>query len=158
MPPPPRIVVVGAEAAGMTAAHQALRGGRARGRDLDVVVLESTEHTSYSAGGLPYWIAGAVDDSRRPGRPLGRPAPPDWRRPAHRRHRDRPGPGPARGALPRPATRDLPAGVRRAGPRHRRAGRDTRLGAGRQPQAGPPGAPGQGSPPRPALASPAPPV
>ena len=65
MPQPTRIVVVGADAAGMSAAHQALRGGRARGRDLDVVVLESTEHTSYSACGIPYWIAGDVDDSRR---------------------------------------------------------------------------------------------
>src|SRR5260221_7198437 len=64
MPQPTRIVVVGADAAGMSAAHQALRGGRARGRDLDVVVLESTEHTSYSACGIPYWIAGDVDDSR----------------------------------------------------------------------------------------------
>src|SRR5258708_31149442 len=71
MPQPTRIVVVGADAAGMSAAHQALRGGRARGRDLDVVVLESTEHTSYSACGIPYWIAGDVDDSRRwsPARP-----------------------------------------------------------------------------------------
>src|SRR5258708_22569247 len=65
MPQPTRIVVVGADAAGMSAAHQALRGGRARGRDLDVVVLESTQHTSYSACGIPYWIAGDVDDSPR---------------------------------------------------------------------------------------------
>ena len=65
MPQPTRVVVVGADAAGMSAAHQALRGAQARGRDLDVVVLESTSHTSYSACGIPYWLAGDVDDSRR---------------------------------------------------------------------------------------------
>jgi NADPH-dependent 2,4-dienoyl-CoA reductase/sulfur reductase-like enzyme len=64
MPQPTRVVVVGADAAGMSAAHQALRGAQARGRDLDVVVLESTSHTSYSACGIPYWIAGDVDDSQ----------------------------------------------------------------------------------------------
>ncbi|GAB2699636.1 FAD-dependent oxidoreductase [Thalassiella azotivora] len=56
-----RLVVVGADAAGMSAAHQALRTARARGRDLEVVALESTDHTSYSACGIPYWMAGDVD-------------------------------------------------------------------------------------------------
>jgi NADPH-dependent 2,4-dienoyl-CoA reductase/sulfur reductase-like enzyme len=65
MPGPARVVVIGADAAGMSAAHQALRGARARGRDLDVVVLESTQHTSYSACGIPYWIAGDVEDPQR---------------------------------------------------------------------------------------------
>lgn len=60
-----RIVVIGADAAGMSAAHQALRGARALGRDIDVVVLEATRHTSYSACGIPYWIAGDVDDPAR---------------------------------------------------------------------------------------------
>src|ERR1700730_8052529 len=60
-----RIVVIGADAAGMSAAHQALRGARVRGRDIDVVVLEATRHTSYSACGIPYWIAGDVDDPAR---------------------------------------------------------------------------------------------
>jgi NADPH-dependent 2,4-dienoyl-CoA reductase/sulfur reductase-like enzyme len=58
-----RLVVVGANAAGMSAAHQALRGAKSRGRDLDVVVLESTDDVSYSACGIPYWIAGDFDDS-----------------------------------------------------------------------------------------------
>ena len=57
-----RVVVVGADAAGMSAAHQALRTARARGRELDVVALERTDHTSYSACGIPYWIAGDLDD------------------------------------------------------------------------------------------------
>jgi len=56
-----RVVVVGADAAGMSAAHQALRTAKAAGRRLDVVVLEKTSHTSYSACGIPYWIAGDVD-------------------------------------------------------------------------------------------------
>ena len=57
-----RVVVVGADAAGMSAAHQALRTARSRGRELDVVVLERSAHTSYSACGIPYWIAGDLDD------------------------------------------------------------------------------------------------
>jgi NADPH-dependent 2,4-dienoyl-CoA reductase/sulfur reductase-like enzyme len=60
-----RVVVVGADAAGMSAAHQALRIARARGRELDVVVLERTANTSYSACGIPYWVAGDVDDADR---------------------------------------------------------------------------------------------
>lgn len=60
-----RIVVIGADAAGMSAAHQALRAAKARRKDIDVVVLEKTQHTSYSACGIPYWIAGDVDDQVR---------------------------------------------------------------------------------------------
>ncbi len=65
MPQPARVVVIGADAAGMSAAHQALRGARARGRELEIIVLESSRHTSYSACGIPYWIAGDVDDPQR---------------------------------------------------------------------------------------------
>jgi len=60
-----RVVVIGADAAGMSTAHQALRGSRSRHRDLAIVVLERTQHTSYSACGIPYWIAGDVDDPAR---------------------------------------------------------------------------------------------
>jgi NADPH-dependent 2,4-dienoyl-CoA reductase/sulfur reductase-like enzyme len=60
-----RVVVIGADAAGMSAAHQAIRGARTRGRELDVVVLETTQHTSYSACGIPYWIAGDVANADR---------------------------------------------------------------------------------------------
>jgi NADPH-dependent 2,4-dienoyl-CoA reductase/sulfur reductase-like enzyme len=59
---PERVVVIGADAAGMSAAHQALREGRRRGRAVDVVVVERTQDTSYSACGLPYWVAGDVAD------------------------------------------------------------------------------------------------
>ncbi|MFP5336703.1 MAG: FAD-dependent oxidoreductase [Actinomycetes bacterium] len=56
-----RLVVVGADAAGMSAAHQALRTARAAGRDLDVVAVEMTDDVSYSACGIPYWMAGDVE-------------------------------------------------------------------------------------------------
>jgi NADPH-dependent 2,4-dienoyl-CoA reductase/sulfur reductase-like enzyme len=65
MPRPARVVVIGGDAAGMSAAHQALRGTRARGREMEIVVLESSRHTSYSACGIPYWIAGDVGDPQR---------------------------------------------------------------------------------------------
>ena len=38
-----RLVVVGGDAAGMSAAHQALRTARRHGRDLEAVVLEATQ-------------------------------------------------------------------------------------------------------------------
>jgi len=60
-----RVVVVGADAAGMSAAHQALRVARAHGRVLEVVVVERYTHTSYSACGIPYWMAGDVDSADR---------------------------------------------------------------------------------------------
>ncbi|HWR47108.1 MAG TPA: FAD-dependent oxidoreductase, partial [Pseudonocardiaceae bacterium] len=54
-----RVVVVGADAAGMSAASQALRQA---GRDaLEVVAFERGHHASYSACGIPYWVAGDVD-------------------------------------------------------------------------------------------------
>lgn len=58
-----RIVVVGGDAAGMSAAHQALRTARTKRRDVDVVVLEKTSDTSYSACGIPYLVGGLVDST-----------------------------------------------------------------------------------------------
>ncbi len=55
---PERVVVIGGDAAGMSAASSAKR---LRG-DLEVIVLERGEHTSYSACGIPYWVAGDVPD------------------------------------------------------------------------------------------------
>lgn len=55
-----RVLVIGADAAGMSAAHQALRTARANGRELRITALEASGHTSYSACGLPYWVAGEV--------------------------------------------------------------------------------------------------
>src|SRR3954466_14373257 len=53
-----RLVVIGGDAAGGSAASQA----RKRQRDLDVVMFERGRATSYSACGIPYWISGAVPD------------------------------------------------------------------------------------------------
>ncbi len=53
-----RLVVIGGDASGASAASQAKRGNP---DGLDVVLLERSEWTSYSACGIPYWIAGDVD-------------------------------------------------------------------------------------------------
>ncbi len=64
-PRPTRLVVIGADAAGMSGAHQALRTARAARRPLEVIVLDAGSHTSYSACGIPYWMAGDVADGAR---------------------------------------------------------------------------------------------
>ena len=55
-----KLVVVGGDAAGMSAASQArkLKGAD----DLEIVAFERGHFTSYSACGIPYWIGGAVTD------------------------------------------------------------------------------------------------
>ena len=53
-----RLVVVGGNAGGMTAASQARR--RRKADDLEIVALERGRHISYSACGIPYWIGGVV--------------------------------------------------------------------------------------------------
>src|SRR5699024_12452602 len=50
-----RLLVIGGDAGGMSAASTVKR---AMGDDIDVVVLERGEFTSYSACGIPYWIGG----------------------------------------------------------------------------------------------------
>ncbi|MBK5222276.1 MAG: FAD-dependent oxidoreductase [Acidimicrobiia bacterium] len=52
-----RVVVVGGDAAGMSAASQARR----RDPGLEIIVLEKGTRTSYSACGIPYHVSGAVD-------------------------------------------------------------------------------------------------
>lgn len=59
---PERVVVIGADAAGMSAAHQMLRTAKRTGRRLAVRVLEASEFTSYSACGIPYVVSGEVPD------------------------------------------------------------------------------------------------
>jgi NADPH-dependent 2,4-dienoyl-CoA reductase/sulfur reductase-like enzyme len=54
-----KLVVIGGDAAGMSAASQARKRV---GDDLDVVVFERGHFTSYSACGIPYWIGGSVKD------------------------------------------------------------------------------------------------
>lgn len=53
-----RFVVIGGDAAGMSAAAQATRGETPP----DVVVFERGVHTSYAACGLPYYVGGLVSD------------------------------------------------------------------------------------------------
>ncbi|MFH1466120.1 MAG: FAD-dependent oxidoreductase [Pseudomonadota bacterium] len=55
MPQPPTIVVIGAVAAGMSAASQAKR----RRKDAQVIVLEQGQDVSYGACGMPYNIGDA---------------------------------------------------------------------------------------------------
>lgn len=62
---PERILVVGADAAGMSAAHQALRTAATHGRQLDLVVVDAGQHTSYSACGIPYVASGEVESPER---------------------------------------------------------------------------------------------
>ena len=54
-----RLVVVGGDAAGMSAAAQARR--RRDADDLSIVAFERGRATSYSACGIPYWIGGLVE-------------------------------------------------------------------------------------------------
>lgn len=49
-------VIIGGDAAGMSAASKIKRTLP----DAEVIVFEKSEHISYSACGMPYWIAGAV--------------------------------------------------------------------------------------------------
>ncbi|MDH6224121.1 FAD-dependent oxidoreductase [Streptomyces sp. MJP52] len=55
-----RLVVIGGDAAGMSAASQARR---MKGPDeLEIVAFERGHFSSYSACGVPYWVGGAVGD------------------------------------------------------------------------------------------------
>ncbi|MEU4352729.1 FAD-dependent oxidoreductase [Streptomyces sp. NPDC023838] len=55
-----RLVVIGGDAAGMSAASQARR---MKGPDdLEIVVFERGHFTSYSACGIPYWVGGDVGE------------------------------------------------------------------------------------------------
>ncbi|SNY77229.1 NADPH-dependent 2,4-dienoyl-CoA reductase, sulfur reductase [Nocardia amikacinitolerans] len=53
-----RLVVIGADATGMSAASQARR--MAGPQELEIVVFERGRSTSYSACGIPYWVGGLV--------------------------------------------------------------------------------------------------
>ena len=58
-----RLVVVGGDAAGMSAASQARP--RRGPDDLEIVAFERGSTTSYSACGIPYWIGDVVSDRNR---------------------------------------------------------------------------------------------
>jgi NADPH-dependent 2,4-dienoyl-CoA reductase/sulfur reductase-like enzyme len=55
-----RLVVIGGDAAGMSAASQARR--RRPPEDLEIVAFERGEYTSYSACGIPYLVSNVVGD------------------------------------------------------------------------------------------------
>jgi len=55
------VVIIGGNAAGMSAASQAKR----RNKNLDVVVLEKSPFISYGECGLPYYIGGVIKESRK---------------------------------------------------------------------------------------------
>lgn len=58
-----RLVVIGADAAGMSAASQARR---MRGpAELEIVAFERGHFTSFSACGIPYWVGGEVPERDR---------------------------------------------------------------------------------------------
>jgi len=52
-----RLLVIGGDAAGMSAASKVRR----ENQNVEIVVFERSPHTSYSACGMPYFIAGMVD-------------------------------------------------------------------------------------------------
>ncbi|WP_086730698.1 FAD-dependent oxidoreductase [Streptomyces carpinensis] len=58
-----RLVVIGGDAAGMSAASQArrLRGPE----ELEIVAFERGHFSSFSACGIPYWVSGDVDERDR---------------------------------------------------------------------------------------------
>lgn len=57
---PERLVVIGGDAAGMSAASQARRMRKAG--DLEIIVFERSGYVSYSACGEPYYVGGWVED------------------------------------------------------------------------------------------------
>jgi NADPH-dependent 2,4-dienoyl-CoA reductase/sulfur reductase-like enzyme len=57
------MVVIGGDAAGLSAAAQARRLRPAS--ELEIVVLEQGPDASYSACGIPYWVGGLVSDRNR---------------------------------------------------------------------------------------------
>jgi NADPH-dependent 2,4-dienoyl-CoA reductase/sulfur reductase-like enzyme len=61
--PRERLVVVGGDAAGMSAAAQARRLRDAT--ELEIIVLERGDDVSYSACGIPYWVGGQVPERDR---------------------------------------------------------------------------------------------
>ncbi|MEV6768870.1 FAD-dependent oxidoreductase [Nocardia sp. NPDC051030] len=55
-----RLVVIGGDATGMSAASQARR--LRKPGELEIVVFERGHFTSYSACGIPYWVGGEVEE------------------------------------------------------------------------------------------------
>jgi NADPH-dependent 2,4-dienoyl-CoA reductase/sulfur reductase-like enzyme len=58
-----RLVVIGGDAAGMSAASQARR--RRDPDDLEIIAFERGNHTSYAACGIPYFVGGVIHDAEQ---------------------------------------------------------------------------------------------
>ena len=56
-----RLIVIGGDAAGMSAASEAKR----RRADLEIVAFERGSYTSYSACGMPYYVGKVVEDVKQ---------------------------------------------------------------------------------------------
>jgi NADPH-dependent 2,4-dienoyl-CoA reductase/sulfur reductase-like enzyme len=54
-------VIIGGDAAGMSAASKIMR----EQPEATVIVFERSQHISYSACGMPYWIGGVIDSDRK---------------------------------------------------------------------------------------------
>lgn len=54
-------VIIGGDAAGMSAASKIMR----EQKDACLIVFERSQHISYSACGMPYWIGGVIDSDRK---------------------------------------------------------------------------------------------
>ncbi len=54
-------VIIGGDAAGMSAASKLKR----EVPDAEVIVFERSQHISFSACGIPYWLAGTIDSDRQ---------------------------------------------------------------------------------------------
>ena len=68
-------VMIGGDAAGMSAASKIKR----EHPDAETIVFERGQYISYSACGMPYWIAGVIESDRKliiltPARPARRHA------------------------------------------------------------------------------------
>lgn len=58
---PKRFVIIGGDAAGMSAASKIKR----MVPDADIRVFEKGKHISYAACGMPYWLSGVIDDGAK---------------------------------------------------------------------------------------------
>ena len=57
---PERLIIIGGDAAGMSAASQARRQRKVA--DLEIIAFERSSFVSYSACGEPYYVGGYISD------------------------------------------------------------------------------------------------
>ncbi|MBA9073909.1 NADPH-dependent 2,4-dienoyl-CoA reductase/sulfur reductase-like enzyme [Flavobacterium gossypii] len=56
-----KLVIIGGDAAGMSAASKVRR----ENKEIEIIVFEKSEYTSYSACGIPYFISGKISSSEK---------------------------------------------------------------------------------------------